>query len=159
MKFLSTIRFDPSDTHVFEHAANENEWAISGGFWFSGITRDHLKGKLKQAFSNGFLSLESFGFSTFVSVRQISKEELTGLTEKFTQKLISDFGAPSPAEALTMAQEEIDDIATMCSKVPVNRVFGIKRTLNENNEIHETFRLIEPSDMHSSTRIWEIVDE
>ena len=34
-----------------------------------------LTGKRKQAFSNGFLSLESFGHSTFTSVAEISPGE------------------------------------------------------------------------------------
>ena len=32
MKLARTIRFDASDEHVFAHAADEGEWAISGSF-------------------------------------------------------------------------------------------------------------------------------
>jgi len=158
MKFLRTIRFDPSDTHVFEHAAEEGEWAISGGFWFGGISQADLKGKRKQAFSNGFLSLESFGFSTFTSVTRITEEERGDISERLSNKLLSDFGAPSIEAARAAAQEEIDYVSEMCAKIQTNAVFGLKRKLDEKNEIRESFTLIEQNDMHSSTRIWEIVE-
>ena len=35
MKLARTIRFDASDEHVFAHAAEEGEWAISGSFSFA----------------------------------------------------------------------------------------------------------------------------
>lgn len=159
MKFLKTIRFDPSDNHVFELAAEQDEWAISGGFWFAGITRPELKGKVKQAFSNGFLSIESFGFSTFTSVTEISPLDVEQITDQLAKKLASDFGAPSLEAAKAAAQEEINYIAGMCDKVSINKVFAIKRTLDEHNEIRESFSLMEKSSSHADTKIWEIVDD
>ena len=49
MKLARTIRFDASDEHVFAHAADEGEWAISGSFSFAHITDQQLNGKTKQA--------------------------------------------------------------------------------------------------------------
>jgi hypothetical protein len=34
LKLPRTIRLDPSDTFVFEHAAEPGEWAVSGAFVF-----------------------------------------------------------------------------------------------------------------------------
>ena len=34
MKLLRTIRLDPSDTFVFDRAAEPGEWAVSGAFMF-----------------------------------------------------------------------------------------------------------------------------
>jgi len=34
MKLIRTIRLDPSDTFVFERAAEPGEWAVSGAFAF-----------------------------------------------------------------------------------------------------------------------------
>ena len=34
MKLLRTIRLDPSDTFVFERAAEPGEWAVPGAFVF-----------------------------------------------------------------------------------------------------------------------------
>ena len=35
MKLLRTIRLDPSDTFVFENAAEPGEWAVTGTFMFA----------------------------------------------------------------------------------------------------------------------------
>ena len=69
MKLARTIRLDESDDNVFDHPANAGEWAISGGFEFSNWSEENLNGKPRQAFSNGWLSLESFGRATCVACR------------------------------------------------------------------------------------------
>ena len=35
MKLLRTIRLDPSDTFVFDHAAEPGEWAVTGTFMYA----------------------------------------------------------------------------------------------------------------------------
>jgi hypothetical protein len=56
MKLARTLRLDVSDDNVFENPAPSGEWAISGGFEFSNWTEAELKGKARQAFSNGWNS-------------------------------------------------------------------------------------------------------
>ncbi len=159
MKFLKTIRFDPSDTHVFEHAAEPDEWAIPGGFWFNGIHQpEDIKGKLKQAFSNGFLSLESFGFSTFSTVSEIFKSDLDRIEENLTVKLLSEFGAPSREAAKMAAQQEIQDTLNLCADVQINSVFAIKRIMDENSEIRESYSLVNLPEQNVHTKVWEIIE-
>ena len=50
MKLLRTIRLDPSDTFVFERAAEPGEWAVSGAFMFSDADPNQLDGKPRAAF-------------------------------------------------------------------------------------------------------------
>ena len=50
MKLLRTIRLDPSDTFVFEHAAEPGEWAVSGAFVFWENDPARLEGKTRSAF-------------------------------------------------------------------------------------------------------------
>ena len=47
MKLLRTIRLDPSDTFVFEHAAEPGEWAVSGAFVFWNEDVAQLEGKAR----------------------------------------------------------------------------------------------------------------
>ncbi|MEL7153848.1 MAG: DUF6505 family protein, partial [Pseudomonadota bacterium] len=75
MKLARTIRFDESDDNVFERTAQPDEWAVSGAFEFSNWSQDDLTGKARQAFSNGWLGLETFGRSTFVAVSEITDAE------------------------------------------------------------------------------------
>ena len=79
MKMLKTIHFDQTDGNVYELPAGTDEWAISGAFAFSRLEEGEIKGKLKQAFSNGFLSLENFGRATFATVAEIEADQKLSL--------------------------------------------------------------------------------
>src|ERR687894_35551 len=61
-----TLRLDPSDTVVFERAAEPGEWAVPGGFAFWDEDPAALTGRRRQEFRAGFLGLGSFGWSTLV---------------------------------------------------------------------------------------------
>ena len=89
MKLARTIRLDESDDNVFERPADAGEWEISGGFEFSNWDENNLTGKPRQAFSNGWLSLESFGRATFVAVASITETEYQVLIEKLAQHFTS----------------------------------------------------------------------
>ena len=95
LKLARTIRFDSSDLNIFERAAEEGEWAVSGSFMFSGISEDALVGKTKQAFANGFLGLSSFGFSTLVSIVSAAQDDSERLSEMLANRFMDEFGAPS----------------------------------------------------------------
>ena len=94
MKFLRVIRFDESDEAVFEKAAVPDEWAVSGGFAFSGITSEHLTGKTRQAFANGFLGLPSFGRSTFATVGEMTDDEHESVIGLLARHFVEEYGAP-----------------------------------------------------------------
>ena len=79
MKFARTIRFDKSDLNIFPVAAEEGELALVGTFSFSNIQSQDLKGKVKQAFSNGFIGCSSFGYSTLVSLVKVNEDDLIKL--------------------------------------------------------------------------------
>ena len=60
MKLLRTIRLDPSDTFIFERAAEPGEWAVSGAFVFSSADLSSLQAGA-QRFRGGFLGIASLG--------------------------------------------------------------------------------------------------
>ena len=80
MKFARTITLDESDSRIFEAGATAGEWAISGTFEFSNLKEEQIEGKRKQAFTNGWMGLTSFGRSTFVGVTTILEEEYENLS-------------------------------------------------------------------------------
>jgi hypothetical protein len=159
MKFLKTIRLDASDEAVFEVAAAPDEWAIPGGFAFAGITAGELTGKTRQAFANGFLSLQSLGRSTFASVAGITAEECDALTRQLAGHLHASFGAPNRAAAEAPAWDEIAFVTGLCRDVPVNTLFTLRRTLDGSGEIREEFRTIAAPRGVPHARVWEIVDD
>ena len=158
MKFLKTIRFDPSDTHVFELAAEPDQWAIPGGFCFAEFKEGDLKGKSKQAFSNGFLSLETFGFSTFTSVAEINSDEISGISHNLAQRFVEAYGAPDLKSALDVAEQEISFVLEMCNNTPINTIFALSRLFDEAGEIREMFRIVEAPHEAVHTKVWEIVE-
>ena len=72
MKLLRTIRLDPSDTFVFDLAAEPGEWAVSGAFVFWNADPATLEGRARTAFRSGFLGLSSLGWSTLVQIVEAS---------------------------------------------------------------------------------------
>lgn len=160
MRLLKTIRFDTSDDNVFDHAAAPEEWAVSGAFAFSGMASEELSGKTKQAFANGFLGLASFGRSTFASVTEITEAELAEAEHALAAHFVSFYGAPGEQEALPAAKEETAFILDLCNDSLINTVFTVRRHIDEDGQIREEFRTIQPPSgqpMHS--RIWNVVDD
>ncbi len=159
MKFLKTIRFDPSDTHVYEAAAEPDEWAVPGGFSFADATEDSLKGKARQAFSNGFLSLESRGHSTFVSVAGIDDVEVERLQAGLAAVFVDGYGAPTIEAAMPASTGEIGFVLDMCADVPINSIFTVRRFFDEAGEIKEEFRIVDRPGEKLHARVWDVVED
>lgn len=159
MKLLKTIHFDRSDSHVFDQTAAGDEWAISGAFAFSNLAREAVTGKVKQAFSNGFLSLESFGRATFASVAEIDEATVERLSRTLAQHFVEHYGAPALKPALPIARNELDFIANLCAEHPINTVFTVRRTFDDEGAIREEYRIVTPPSEPIHTRVWEIVEE
>ncbi len=145
MKLARTIHFDESDRNVFHFAARTGEWAISGGFEFSDWSEADLKGKNRQAFSNGWLGLDTFGRATFVAVTQIEQSELESLTERLAQYFVDMYGAPSLEAALPVAQQEMEHALDLCVDHDPNTLIAVSRELTEAG-VNEQFRTIKSED-------------
>jgi uncharacterized protein DUF6505 len=144
-QFARVIRLDESDLNVFETAADIGEWAISGAFAFSDWTEANLTGRSRQAFANGWLGLESYGRSTFVGVAPITQAEVNALAQTLAQHFVAAYGAPTLADALPVAEQEIRQMQDMCEDHAPNTLIVVERTL-EDVGIREKFRVIKPRD-------------
>lgn len=145
MKLARTIRFDSSDDNVFESPAQPDEWAISGAFAFSNWSEADLTGKRRQAFANGWLGLESFGRSTFVAVAEITQAELDAATQGLADHFVQAWGAPTRADALPVATEELAFMRSLCEDHDANTLLIVERTLVEAG-VNEAFRAIKPQE-------------
>ena len=103
MKLARAIHFDESDMNVYHSPARTGEWCVSGGFEFSNWSEGDLAGKARQAFSNGWLGVETFGRVTFVAVTQIEAAEMDALTAALAQHFVDMYGAPSVDAAMPVA--------------------------------------------------------
>ncbi len=142
MKLLRTIRLDPSDTFVFERAAEPGEWAVSGGFVFVDADPGQLTGKARAAFRGGFLGVDSLGWSTLVQIVEASEEDRAALVDALAQRLVERFGAPDLVVARPAAEEEVAFAASLTDHPP-DTLIAVHRT-REDGAIRETFRTLRP---------------
>lgn len=142
MKLLRTIRLDPSDTFVFEGAAEPGEWAVSGAFvfWKEDVAR--LAGKARSAFRGAFLGVESLGWSTLVQIVEANEVDRAAMVERLAQQLVAHFGAPDVASARAAAAEEVAFAESLCNQ-PADTLIAVHRSF-ENGEVREAFRTLHP---------------
>ncbi len=145
MMLARAIHFDESDMNVFHSPARTGEWCLSGGFEFSNWTESDLSGKARQAFSNGWLGVETFGRVTFVATAQIEQSEIDALTAGLAQHFVDIYGAPSVEAATPVAAEEISQMMDICAEHAPNTVMTIARDLTEAG-VKESIRIIESQD-------------
>ena len=99
LKFPRTIRLDPSDTFVFERAAEPGEWAVSGAFVFWNRDPATLGQKQRVALRSGFLGIDSLGWSTLAIVTEATEAERQAMVERLAAQLLEKFGAPDLARS------------------------------------------------------------
>ena len=87
LKFPRTIRLDPSDTFVFERAAEPGEWAVSGAFVFWNRDPATLGQKQRVALRSGFLGIDSLGWSTLAIVTEATEAERQAMVERLAASL------------------------------------------------------------------------
>jgi hypothetical protein len=143
MKLLRTIRLDPSDTFVYERAAEPGEWAVPGAFAFAHADVATLEGKARAAFRSGFLGIDSLGWSTLVQVVEASEAHRAAAVELLAQRLVEHFGAPDLATARAAAEEEIAFAASL-SDHPKGMLAAVSRKYKD-GAIRESFRTLTPS--------------
>jgi hypothetical protein len=142
MKLLRTIRLDPSDTFVFDLAAEPGEWAVPGAFMFADTDPATLAGKARAAFRAGLLGIGSFGWSTLAQIVEASEQDRTAVIELLAQQLVTRCGAPGLAQARAAAEEEIAFTSSLCAH-PADTLIAVHRT-QQNGEIREAFRTLRP---------------
>jgi hypothetical protein len=142
MKLLRTIALDPSDTFVFDPAAEPGEWAVSGAFRFWGGDPSLLEGKARSAFRSGFLGVQSWGWSTLVQIVDTQADDRAAVVELLARQLVDKLGAPDLATARAAAEEEIAFVQSLCDH-PQDTLVAVHRSA-ENGEIREVFRTLQP---------------
>jgi hypothetical protein len=150
MKLLRTIRLDPSDTFVYERAAEPGEWAVPGGFVFWGCDPRELAGREKQAFRAGFLGVGSFGWSTLAVVVEATAEERDGAIESLARYLMLAHGAPTIEAARVAAAEEIA-FAEELAQHAEQTLVALHRTVGEDGTVSEQFRTFARADAGRAT--------
>ena len=138
MKLLRTIALDPSDTFVFDVAAEPGDWAVLGAFRFCDRDPARLTGKDRSAFRSGFLGVQSWGWSTLVQIVGATAADRRALVELLAAQLVDRFGAPDLAIARVAAEEEVAFAEALCTH-PFGSLIAVHRTAPD-GEVRESFR-------------------
>ena len=144
MKLLRTIRLDPSDTFVFDPAAEPGEWAVTGAFMFADADPSTLEGKARAAFRSGFLGIASLGWSTLVQIVEASDDDRLAAIDTLARQLVAHFGAPSIEHAVAAAEEEFAFATSLCNH-PRDTLIAMHRS-HDGGEIREAFRTLRAKD-------------
>lgn len=158
MKLARAIHLDESDMNIFFSPARTGEWAISGGFEFSNWAEGDLTGKARQAFSNGWLGLETFGRVTFVAVTQVEPGEIERLEVALAEHFVAVYGAPSVEVARGTAADEIAHMVELCEDHDPNTLLTVARDLTEAG-VREQFRAIKGEDADLTQFAVHVSDE
>jgi hypothetical protein len=143
LRLPRTIRLDPSDTFVFERAADPGEWAISGTFVFRDCNDPATLGqKQRVALRSGFLGIKSLGWSTLAIVTEATEADMQSAVECLAAHLLAQFGAPDLQAARAAAEEEVAFATSLCDHPP-QTLLAVQRSV-ENGEIRERFRTLKP---------------
>ena len=142
LRFPRTIRLDPSDTLVFERAAEPGEWAVSGAFVFWNQDLATLGQKQRVALRSGFLGIDSLGWSTLAIVTEATEADRQAMVARLASQLLEKFGAPDLNAARAAAEEEVAFAASLCDHPP-QTLLAVQRSV-ENGEIRERFRTLRP---------------
>jgi Family of unknown function (DUF6505) len=141
VKLLRTIALDPSDTFVFDVAAEPGEWAVSGAFRFCDRDAAKLSGKDRVAFRSGFLGVKSWGWSTLAQVVHATEEDRRTLVELLAKQLVERFGAPDLSTARLAAEEEVAFAQSLCTH-PLSALIAVHRSASD-GEVRESFRRLQ----------------
>ena len=156
MKLLRTIRLDPSDTFVFEPAAEPGEWAVSGAFVFWNADAASLEAKSRVAFRSGFLGVTSLGWSTLVQIVDAKPSDGQEVLAALAEQLTRYFGAPDMKAARAAAEEEVNFAQSLCDH-PSGTLIAVHRTYDD-GEIRESFRTLRPRDPLKPHRVFSFVE-
>jgi hypothetical protein len=138
VKLLRTIALDPSDTFVFDVAAEPGDWAVSGAFRFCDRDPAGLTGKDRSAFRSGFLGVRAWGWSTLVQIVPATAADRRDFVELLAAQLVERFGAPDLAIARLAAEEEVAFAEQLCTH-PVGSLIVVHRAATD-GEVRESFR-------------------
>ena len=156
MKLLRTIRLDPSDTFVFDRAAEPGEWAVSGAFVFADEDAAALTGKTRAAFRAGFLGVQSLGWSTLVQIIEANADDRRAAVDMLAKQLVEKFGAPNMAQANAAAEEEFAFAESLCNH-PRDTLIAVHR-VQEGGAIRERFRTLQPKGGPKPLRAFAFLD-
>jgi hypothetical protein len=159
MRFLRALRLDDSDDAVYPRAAAAGEWVVPGTFVFTFGERDpeQLDSGERQAFRQGFLGVESFGWATLAVVVEMPAPDRRRVLERLAWHFVEHYGAPDVDAAMVEARREVEFCESLCTP-DINTVLSLQRDLQD-GEVREAYRVHRPKSDWESAPVFRIEPE
>ena len=151
LKLPRTIRLDPSDTFVFERAAEPGEWAVSGAFVF--WNRDPGDAR-PEAARGAAVGLSRHRQSRLVDAGDRDRSDGSGAATPWSSASRPSCWRNSarrmPRPRAAAAEEEVAFAASLCDH-PAQTLLAVQRSV-EDGEIRERFRTLKPRETAGGCR-------
>lgn len=155
LRLLRIVADDGS--HGFEHRAQPGEWAVPGICAFAAEDPARLPPARAAALRQGFLGLESGGWSREVETAELDARTFDGLTLRLAAWLRESVGAPDLDAALALAREELDYARQLATDAPPGARLRVTRRL-EAGDIREAYRLLDPGSSPVAGSLFDLID-
>ena len=143
LKLPRTIRLDPSDTFVFERAAEPGEWAVSGAFVF--WNRDPADARPEGARGAAF-GLSRHRQSWLVDARDRDRGDGSGAAGRWSSASRRNCWRNSARRILPprgWPPRKRSRLRPRCAITPAQTLLAVQRSV-EDGEIRERFRTLRP---------------
>ena len=142
MKLIRTIRLDPSDTFVFERAAEPGEWAVSGAFvfWNADAAKLRRQGALGVSRRVPRRRSRSAGRRWCRSSRRATTDRAAVGRARWRSNSSRISARRIIAAARAAAEEEVAFAESLCNH-PADTLIAVHRTF-EDGEVREAFRTL-----------------
>ena len=104
------------------------------------------------------MGCKTFGYSTLISLVNVTEEDLEKLKDDLGQYLIDKYGAPNKEIASKAASEEINLMLELCRDHETGSLLSISREWTEQG-IKEKYRNLPKAESCAEQKIWTVVEE
>ena len=139
MKFLRTLRLDPSDTFVFARAAEPGEWAVAGSVLLWGDDIPAMRGRSARRVPGGFLGFDASASRPSSRSRRSGRRNGTRSSRpsRRAPRALRRPDAARPPEGRAGG----DRLRVVALDHEIGTVIGMRRTVEE-GAIREQFRTL-----------------
>jgi hypothetical protein len=128
MKFLKAVRLDDSDDRVLAASgggARQGEWVVSGGYATCDLAAGHRAPGCRC--DTTFIAAGALRRCTLAEVADMEEADYQAVQAALARHFLEELGAPTPAIALTAAEEECAYTADLAQGFPSEAWITVRR--------------------------------
>lgn len=132
MRFLKAVRLDESDARLLAEtggAAEDGEWAVSGGYAACDLARGHLAPRCRC--DSTFVAAGARRRCTIAEIADIDEADYRQVRDALARHFLEDLGATDAEVAAAAADDECAYTAELASGFPAGAWITVQREPTE----------------------------